>query len=239
MGNKKSLKHIAIIMDGNGRWAKREGVDRIEGHRAGAKALKNMLDAIIELDIKYLTVYAFSTENWNRSLKEVNALMSLLREFVDTDLEDIHKKNIKIQAIGQLERIPWPTRRKVLKAIEKTKGNTAGVLTLALSYGGRAELVDAVKKIATQVKSGAIALKDIDEELISKNLYAPTLPDPDLMIRTSGEIRTSNFLLWQLSYTEFYFTDVLWPDFDANELKKAVEFYYGRDRRFGGRNSES
>lgn len=235
MVSKKPLQHVAIIMDGNGRWSEREGVDRVEGHRAGSQALKNIVDATIEQGIKYLTVYAFSTENWKRSPKEVNALMSLLREFVDTDLQEINDKNIKIQAIGQLDQIPWPTRRKVLQAIEKTKGNTAGVLTLALSYGGRAEIVDAVQLIAEKVKKGTLKVKDINEELITQNMYAPNLPDPDLMIRTSGEIRTSNFLLWQLSYAEFYFTDVLWPDFDAAELQKAVDHYYGRDRRFGGR----
>jgi len=235
MVSKKPLQHVAIIMDGNGRWAEREGVDRVEGHRAGAQALKGIVDATIEQGIEYLTVYAFSTENWKRSPKEVNALMSLLREFVDKDLQEIHEKNIKIQAIGQLGDIPWPTRRKLLKAIEKTKDNTTGTLTLALSYGGRAEVVDAVQKIAEQVKNGSLKVKEINEELISQNMYDPTLPDPDLMIRTSGEIRTSNFLLWQLSYAEFYFTDVLWPDFNAAELMKAVDYYYGRDRRFGGR----
>jgi len=235
MENKKKLEHVAIIMDGNGRWAEREGVKRVEGHRAGAQALKRIVDATIEQGIDYLTVYAFSTENWNRSPAEVAALMSLLREFVDNDLMEIHGKNIKIQAIGHIERIPWPTRRKLLKAIKTTKDNTGGTLTLALSYGGRAEVVDAVKQIAEEVKAGKLKIKNIDEELISQNMYNPSLPDPDLMIRTSGEVRTSNFLLWQLSYAEFYFTDVLWPDFNAEELQKAVDYYYGRDRRFGAR----
>ena len=235
MVSKQDIKHLAVIMDGNGRWAERKNVDRVEGHRAGAQALKNIVDATIEQGIKYLTVYAFSTENWKRSPKEVNALMKLLRDFVDKDLLEIHGKNIKVQAIGQLSTIPWPTRRKLLKAIDKTKDNTGGTLTLALSYGGRAELVDAVQQIAGQVNDGTLKIKDINEDLISQNMYDPTLPDPDLMIRTSGELRTSNFLLWQLSYAEFYFTDVLWPDFNAEELQKAVDFYHGRDRRFGGR----
>ena len=235
MVSKQDIKHLAIIMDGNGRWAERKNVDRVEGHRAGAQALKNIVDATVEQGIKYLTVYAFSTENWKRSPKEVNALMKLLRDFVDKDLLEIHGKNIKVQAIGQLSTIPWPTRRKLLKAIDKTKDNTGGTLTLALSYGGRAELVDAVQQIAGQVNDGTLKIKDINEDLISQNMYDPTLPDPDLMIRTSGELRTSNFLLWQLSYAEFYFTDVLWPDFNAEELQKAVDFYHGRDRRFGGR----
>ncbi len=235
MAGKKQLNHIAIIMDGNGRWAERENVERVEGHRAGAKALKRTVEAAMDLGIKYLTVYAFSTENWKRSPKEVNALMSLLRDFVDNDLAEIDEKGIRINVIGRIEQIPWITRRKLQKAIRATKNNTAGTLTLALSYGGRAEVIDATKKIAEDVAAKKIKASAIDESLFQNYLYDPELPDPELLIRTSGELRTSNFLLWQLSYSEFYFTDVLWPDFDKNELGKAVEFYNSRERRFGGR----
>ena len=233
MENKKKLEHVAIIMDGNGRWAEREGVKRVEGHRAGAQALKGIVDATIEQDIRYLTVYAFSTENWNRSPSEVNALMSLLRDFVDNDLKEIHEKNIRINVIGQIDRIPWPTRRKLLKAVETTKDNTGGVLTLALSYGSREEIVSAIKKIAQKVSTGEISISDIDDSLINSSLYTSGMPDPDLVIRTSGEERISNFLLWQIAYAEFYFTPVLWPDFNEAEMAKALKNFANRTRRFG------
>ena len=235
MGDKRDLKHIAIIMDGNGRWAEKHNLPRVEGHRKGAETLKNIVDAVIANGIEYLTVYAFSTENWKRSPKEVMALMSLLGDFAENDLPEIKEKGIRIKAIGDLARIPWITRRKLLRAIKETEDNRKGTLVLALSYGGRAELTEAVAKISRKVQNGELKPQDITEDTVSANLYDPSLPDPDLLIRTSGEQRISNFLLWQLSYAEFYFTDTLWPDFDRNELETAIDHFYRRDRRFGGR----
>ncbi len=235
VNKKEKIKHVAIIMDGNGRWAKQRGFERIEGHRAGAEAVKRTIQAAQDFGIEYLTLYAFSTENWKREKSEVMGLMSLLREFIDKNIEEVNEKGIRLKAIGRLNQLPFPTRKKLFKAIEQTKNNTKGNLVLALSYGGRAELIDAVKKISEEVKSGSIKIKNIDEELISNYLYDPTIPDPDLMIRTSSEFRISNFLLWQLSYSEIYISDLLWPDFDKHEFQKALDSYYNRERRFGGR----
>ena len=228
-------RHVAIIMDGNGRWAERHDLSRAEGHRAGARAVERLMDDSRELAVEYLTLYAFSTENWKRSIGEVSALMSLLAEFCDSRAEKMMRNQVRLRVIGRTADLPYPVRRKLEKTIELTAANTGVTLTLALSYGGRAELADAAKKLACEVASGALNPEDIDEQKLASALYAPDLPDPDLLIRTSGELRLSNFLLWQLAYAEIYVTDVLWPDFDRAEFDRAVAAYNKRERRFGGR----
>ncbi|MBQ8754333.1 MAG: di-trans,poly-cis-decaprenylcistransferase [Lentisphaeria bacterium] len=225
-----SLRHVAIIMDGNGRWAEAHGVPRAEGHRQGSLQVETVLDAAGKLGIKYVTLYAFSTENWKRSPAEVLALMKLLEQFSTERLPRMMEKNIRLRVIGRITDIPLFARQKLLEAVEKTSKNDGNVLTLALSYGGRAEIVDAVNRILAEKNDGKIT-----EESFRNYLYAPDIPDPDLLIRTSGELRLSNFLLWELAYSEIYVTDVLWPDFGEEELKKAVEAFNRRDRRFGGR----
>lgn len=224
------LRHVAIIMDGNGRWAEAHGVPRAEGHRQGSLQVETVLDAAGKLGIKYVTLYAFSTENWKRSPAEVLALMKLLEQFSTERLPRMMEKNIRLRVIGRITDIPLFARQKLLEAVEKTSKNDGNVLTLALSYGGRAEIVDAVNRILAEKNDGKIT-----EESFRNYLYAPDIPDPDLLIRTSGELRLSNFLLWELAYSEIYVTDVLWPDFGEEELKKAVEAFNRRDRRFGGR----
>ena len=224
------LRHVAIIMDGNGRWAESRGLPRAEGHRQGSLQVETVLDAAEKLGIKYVTLYAFSTENWKRSPAEVLALMKLLEQFSTERLPRMMEKNIRLRVIGRITDIPLFARQKLLEAVEKTSKNDGNVLTLALSYGGRAEIVDAVNRILAEKNDGKIT-----EESFRNYLYAPDIPDPDLLIRTSGELRLSNFLLWELAYSEIYVTDVLWPDFDEEELKKAVEAFNRRDRRFGGR----
>ena len=229
------MEHIAIIMDGNGRWAENKGLKRIDGHNEGAKRVRDIMDSAIELGVKYITLYAFSTENWKRSPKEVKGLMDLLNKYLVDNVEELDEKGVSLRAIGELDKLPFFVKSKLSKGIEKTKNNDKAVLTLALSYGGRREIINATKQIAELVKKGELKIKNIDEELFQNYLYDSSLPDPDLLIRTSGEQRLSNFLLWQLSYSELYVTDVLWPDFDKKELKKAISFYNNRDRRFGGR----
>lgn len=222
------IKHVAIIMDGNGRWAEQHGLPKVAGHRQGAKQVSAALETARELGIKYLTLYAFSTENWKRPLTEVNALMGLLEEFLAEKLPELMEKNVCLRTIGRTDGLPYPTRKALLSAIAKTAKNNDGVLTLALNYGGRSEIVDAVNKIT---EAGV----KVTEETFRNYLYAPDMPDPDLLIRTSGELRLSNFLLWQLSYSEIYVTDVLWPDFGRDDFIKAVDSFRQRDRRFGGR----
>jgi undecaprenyl diphosphate synthase len=234
----KKLNHIAIIMDGNGRWAKKRGLKHLEGHQQGAEAVKKIIEACQFHEIEYLTLYAFSTENWKRSKLEVNGLMKLLSSFLSENLKTIHEKNIRLKAIGRLDKLPFFVRHKLLKAIAETANNKSGTVILALNYGGRAEIFDAAKKIAAAVISEKISLNDIDENRFMEYLYDPDIPDPDLMIRTSGEMRLSNFLLWELAYSEFFVTDTLWPDFGADELAEAIESYYKRDRRFGGRTGD-
>ncbi len=232
------LRHVAIIMDGNGRWAEQHNLKRAEGHRAGADTVLKVLDGALELGLEYLTLYAFSTENWKRSPAEVSALMNLLQEFLDEKESLFMEKNVRLLTIGRTDGL-WPGPRKsLLRVIERTRNNRAGTLILALNYGGRAELADAMKRIAEKVAEGKLKPSAVDEDCITRHLYHPEIPDPDLMIRTSGELRISNFLLWQLAYSELYVTDTLWPDFDVEELKKAAAAFGRRERRFGGRVGE-
>ena len=228
------LEHLAIIMDGNGRWAARRGLPRSMGHRKGAEVVKEITRAAGELGIKYLTLYAFSTENWNRSEDEVKTLMGLLRDYLQSDLKEVQQNNVRIRFIGEREMLDADIVRKMAEIEADTLRNTGMTLCIALSYGSRQEIVNAVKKTAALVKEGDISLNDVDVKLFSDMLYTKDMPDPDLVIRTSGEQRISNYLLWQIAYAEFFFTDVLWPDFNKAELEKAIEKYNSRDRRFGG-----
>jgi len=227
--------HIAIIMDGNGRWAKKRGLDRAEGHRAGAVAVKNLVENLKGRGIHYLTLYAFSTENWKRSKEEVDGLMELLCEFIDANLDLINEKKIRLLITGRMHGLPDNVQFKLKNAIQRTSENQDATLIFALNYGGRAEIADAAARIARDAVAGKISPDDIDEAFFSRYLYLPEVPDPDLLIRTSGELRLSNFLLWELSYSEIYVTDVLWPDFDIDELDKAIDDFQKRNRRFGGR----
>lgn len=225
--------HIAIIMDGNGRWAKQRGLPRIAGHREGVKAVRDVVEACGELNVQVLTLYTFSTENWRRPKEEVSALMKLLLRTLQKEIEDLIQNNVRLMMIGEIETLPKDARSGIQKGIEATQQNTGLILNLALSYGGREEILSAIQKIVSQAKLGKINDEDIDAELIHQNLYTAELPDPDLLIRTSGELRISNFLLWQLAYTEIYITHVLWPDFRRQDLYKAIENYQSRERRFG------
>lgn len=231
-------KHIAIIMDGNRRWAKQRGLTTKDGHKAGSKNLENIATFCNELGIKYVTVYAFSTENWKRTKEEVSALMLILKANLDSMLRKMDLKNIRIRVIGEKENIPADIQKKIDKLVEKTKSNTGLTLNIAFNYGGRAEIVHATKVIAEKVQKGNIKIEDINEELISNYLYTANQPDPDLMIRTSRELRTSNFMPWQLTYSEFYFPDKHWPEFEREDLIEAVKAYQKRNRRFGGRPDE-
>ena len=227
--------HIAIIMDGNRRWAKSQGLATRDGHKAGADALENISQFCNEIGIKYLTVYAFSTENWKRSKEEVSALMAILRLYLDSFLKEKNKQNIKIKILGEIEDLSKSLQNSIKRAIEQTKNNTGLTLNIAFNYGGRPEIVRAMKNIAEEVKEGKINIEDINEDLISNHLYTAGQPDPDLLIRTSNELRTSNFLPWQLVYTEFYFPDKNWPEFTKEDLLEAIKVYQKRTRRFGGR----
>ena len=227
-------KHIAIIMDGNRRWAKQRNLTTKEGHKAGSKNLENIAIFCNEIGIKYLTVYAFSTENWKRTQEEVSALMFILKANLDSMLRKMDLKNIKIRVIGEKENIPKDIQAKIDKLVEKTKNNTGLVLNIAFNYGGRAELVHTTKVIAQKVKDGEISVEDIDELLISNNLYTAGQPDPDLMIRTSGECRISNFMLYNIAYAELYFTSTCFPDFDNDEFDKALLEYQNRNITKGG-----
>ena len=231
----KIPRHVAIIMDGNGRWAKQHGKERVEGHLAGAESVERLLEIVSKYGIRYLTLYAFSTENWKRSREEVDALMLLLTEFRRKNLSRLKHNKIRLLVTGRIDGLPEEPRNELEKAIAETSEDYEYTLILALNYGGRAEIADAAKKIAEEVKNEKLDPSVIDETLFSRYLYLPDVPDPDLMIRTSGEFRISNFLLWELSYAEFYITDTYWPDFDAAEFRKAIEAYSARDRRFGGR----
>jgi undecaprenyl diphosphate synthase len=230
---KKLPGHVAIIMDGNGRWAKRRGMNRIRGHQAGAESVREIVRTSRELGLRWLTLYAFSEENWKRSKYEIQALMKLLRRFLKSELEEMLENGIRLQAIGRITKLDAQTRDMLAKTMERTAGNHDMVLTLALSYGGRQELLDAFRSLALQLEQGNISLDQVSEKTISRSLYTSTMPDPDLLIRTSGEYRISNFLLWQIAYTEFYVTPTLWPDFRKKEFLRAIEDYEKRERRFG------
>ena len=233
--NKELLpRHIAIIMDGNRRWAKNNGLTTKDGHTEGANNLERIAIFCNKIGIKYMTVYAFSTENWKRSKEEVAALMFILKSWITKLLERTSSSGIKIRVIGEKENISPDLQEGIDKLVEKTKNNTGMVLNIAFNYGGRAELVHAVKEIANKVKKGDLDINDINEELVSNSIYTAGEPDPDLMIRTSYELRTSNFLPWQLAYSEFYFSKKHWPEFDENEMEKALLDYSKRNRRFGG-----
>ena len=236
MVKNKEVKHVAIIMDGNGRWAKQRNLPHLEGHRMGAEAVRETIRVAQELGVEYLTLYAFSTENWKRSKDEIDGLMILLEEFIGSNLEELNEKKIRFKAIGRIEDFPTATYNKIEEAIESTKNNNKGTLVLALNYGGRAEIIDTVKKISRKVLEKELEIDEITEEFFADNLYDASIPDPDIMIRTSGEFRLSNFLLWELSYSEIYISDVLWPDFGKAEFIKAIESCTNRERRFGGRN---
>lgn len=232
--DKKLPTHVAIIMDGNGRWARRRGMPNIVGHRAGVETIRRVIEISLDMDIKVLTLYAFSTENWSRPKKEVEGLMRLLDRYLDKERRKLQEHNIRFNVIGNLEKFPAAIREKLNDTIALTGKNNKLVLNLALSYGGREEIVHAAKKISQDVKEGRLKLEDLDEQSFSRYLYTKDIPDPDLLIRTSGEMRISNFLLWQLSYAEIYMSKKLWPDFKKEDFKKAIDTYATRDRRFGG-----
>ena len=226
-------KHLSIIMDGNGRWAKQKGLLRAMGHENGTKSVKATIEACAKLGIEFLTLYAFSTENWNRPKLEVETLMKLLVNSLKKELQTLIDNNIKLNAIGNLEKLPKSAQKELLDVIEATKDNSRMTLTLALSYGSREEIVNAVRNISHKVKNNIISIDTIDDSIINEHLYTQNLPDVDLLIRTSGEHRISNFLLWQIAYAELYFTDVLWPDFKEHHLYEAILSYQKRERRFG------
>ncbi|MBA0882863.1 isoprenyl transferase [Flavobacterium undicola] len=232
--NKNNLpKHLAIIMDGNGRWAKQQGFLRTIGHENGTKSVKITIENCVKLGIENLTLYAFSTENWNRPKLEVDTLMKILTKSLQKELPTFQENNIKLNAIGNLDMMPKSARKKLLEVIEVTKNNTRMTLTLALSYGSREEIVNAVKKISDKVKNNIISIDSIDDSIINEHLYTQNLPDVDLLIRTSGEHRISNFLLWQIAYAELFFSEVMWPDFREEHLYEALMSYQKRERRFG------
>ena len=227
-------KSIAIIMDGNGRWAKSKFLPRTAGHKAGVETIRTVLRECKRLNVKYVTLYAFSTENWKRPKLEVDTLMTLLSTYLKNEVATLHKENVKLTAIGDIDNLPSQCVIELNKAMELTKNNTGCNLNLALNYGGRLDIKNALVDIIKDVKDGKINLDEIDENTISNHLSTKCIPNPDLVIRTSGEQRLSNFLLWEVAYSEFYFTDVHWPDFDEKELQKAIFTYQNRDRRFGG-----
>lgn len=227
-------KHVAIIMDGNGRWAKKRGLPRAIGHRAGVETIRDIVKASSNIGIKYITLYAFSTENWKRPKDEVNSLMSLLIEFLKKEIKELHESNVVVRAIGDISKLPDKCIEELNRAYELTKNNKGLCLILALNYGSRDEIKQAVINIAGEVKKGTISLNDINEKLIGDNLYTKGIPDPDLLIRPSGEYRLSNYLLWQIAYTELWYSKVYWPDFKPMHLYEAIIDYQNRDRRFGG-----
>lgn len=230
----KLPRHVAIIMDGNGRWAKSRALTRIRGHEEGAESVRSIVRASREIGIQWLTLYAFSEENWKRPRYEIEALMKLLRRFLAAELEELLENGIRLQCIGRIHKLPRGVQRSLAESTRKTSHNNGMVLTLALSYGGRQEITDALGGIAAQLASGELKPGDISEELVSRHLYTSSMPDPDLLIRTSGECRVSNFLLWQIAYTEIYITPIHWPDFRKEEFLKALQEYQRRERRFGG-----
>ncbi|WP_041445363.1 isoprenyl transferase [Syntrophobotulus glycolicus] len=227
-------EHIAIIMDGNGRWAQKKGMPRGIGHRAGLEALKAVVRCCDEIGVKYLTVYAFSTENWKRPQSEIGILMSLLKEYLKRELMELVANHVQIRVSGEIEQLPKDVYEDVLQACQKTKNNDGLVFNLALNYGGRSEIVKAVREIAQEVRNGEISVQEINEKIIEDHLYTASIPDPELLIRTSGEMRLSNFLLWQVAYSEIVVAEEYWPDFKEKSLLNAIEIYQNRERRFGG-----
>ncbi|MBQ7209890.1 MAG: isoprenyl transferase [Paludibacteraceae bacterium] len=226
-------QHVAIIMDGNGRWAKQHGAERTMGHQHGIQPVRDVSEAAAELGIKYLTLYAFSTENWNRPAEEVNMLMHLLVDTIEKETPTLNKNNIRLLTIGDTDRLPLAVHEKFERCIEQTSANTGLNLVLALSYSSRSEITQAMQDIARMATYGGVRVEDINEDFVSSCLQTKNIPDPDLLIRTSGELRLSNFLLWQMAYTELYFTNICWPDFDKQEFYKAIIDYQHRERRFG------
>ncbi|PYJ08916.1 MAG: isoprenyl transferase [Verrucomicrobia bacterium] len=227
-------QHVAIIMDGNGRWARQRHLPRVEGHRAGAESARVIIRTAGELGLKYLTLYAFSVENWNRPKEEVDALMKYLVHYLKTETPELNKNNVRLEVIGQIYRLPEAVQEHLRRSIATLSRNNGLTLVMALSYGGRTEIVDAARAVAKEVKAGKLDPADITEEVFAQHLYTRHIPDPDLLIRTSGELRVSNFLLWQISYTELVVTPTLWPDFRKPQLYGALEEYHRRHRRFGG-----
>ncbi len=227
-------EHIAIIMDGNGRWARQKKLLRIKGHETGAKAVREITRECAKKHIKQLTLYAFSQENWKRPKREIDLLMKLLKNFLIGEREEIQKNNIRLTAIGRIKELPEFVQRELSISIEESKMNTGMVLCLALNYGGRTEIIDATKKIVAELKKGKLKIDEITEESFKKYLYMPNMPDPDLLIRTGGEMRISNFLLWEISYAELWVTDTYWPDFKKPHLEEALLAYANRERRYGG-----
>ena len=230
---KRLPKHVAVIMDGNGRWAKKRGISRIRGHEKGAEAVRQIVRTSREIGISWLTLYAFSEENWKRPKHEIKALMKLLNRFLKSELKEMQENGIRLKTIGRTHKLPDDTRKILIETIEKTASNTDMVLTLALSYGGRQEIMDATRNIAAKIEGGQISASEISEQLISNALYTAGMPEPDLLIRTSGEYRISNFLLWQIAYTELYVTRTLWPDMGKEEFLSAIKDFQKRERRFG------
>ncbi|HOJ17996.1 MAG: isoprenyl transferase [Ignavibacteriales bacterium] len=226
-------KHVAIIMDGNGRWARKKGLHRIAGHRAGVESVRDIVEACAQLEVKYLTLYTFSTENWNRPKKEVSTLMKLLVKALKSEVDELHKNNIKLEMIGDFESLPPVVQQNLKEAKERTKNNTRLTLVLALSYSGRWEIIEAVKKIIGEANKGLVLSDDLCAERFGDYLTTKEIPDPDLLIRTSGEFRISNFLLWQIAYTEIFIADVFWPDFRRLHLYEAIKSFQKRERRYG------
>lgn len=235
MNTENMPKHIAIIMDGNRRWARERGLEPKQGHKEGAKTLEKIVRYANKIGLKYITVYAFSTENWKRSEDEVGALMILLQRYLDNYSKRADTENIKVKVLGDITRLSEGMQKSIKKCMERTKNNTGVTFNIALNYGGRNEILSAVKNIAYEVKNGNINVEEITEDTISNNLYTAGEPDPDLLIRTSGELRLSNFLIWQLAYTEFLFIDKNWPDFSEEDINEAIEVYQKRNRKFGGK----
>lgn len=227
--------HVAIIMDGNGRWAAKRGLPRLAGHSAGAKAVREAIASAIELDISYLTIYSFSSENWNRPADEVSGLMSLFVDVLERELGNLERMNVRVRVIGAMEALPSATRQAFTRVVDRTAGNTGLTLVVALNYGARNEIVSAAKSIARDAAAGTLDPESIDESLFAGRLDTALIPDPDLLVRTSGEMRVSNFLLWQIAYSEIWVTSTLWPDFGRAEMLRAVVEFQKRDRRFGGR----
>lgn len=225
----KLPRHVAMIMDGNGRWALSRGLPRLAGHKAGTENLRRVIRSTVEFGVKYLTIYAFSTENWGRPLEEVRGLMSILEDVLQKELSELHTEGVQLRHIGRLERLPGRLQEQVLDAVELTKNNDRLILNVAFNYGGRDEIVNAIQHIMQD----GIPAEDVTDELVSRYLYTKGVPDPDLIIRTSGELRVSNFLIWQAAYSEWYVTPTYWPDFDKDEYQRALETFAGRDRRYG------